>query len=255
MISVIIPVYNEEDAIIKTIDNIKKVLKENKLLRGSEIIVVNDGSSDNTRNNAIETGVIVLDNETNTGYGYSLKKGIEYAKNDIIVITDADLTYPFEEVPEMLRIKNKGYDMVVGARTGEYYKESVLKSILRKILKIFTEFMAGTKINDVNSGLRIFNKNDVKKFLPRLCNTFSFTTSQTLAYLMNGYSIYYMDIPYYKRVGKTKVKLFKNSLITAKYVLLSGFYYNPKKIFTLIMILCIIILLIILLIIFCRSIL
>ena len=246
MISVIIPVYNEENAIEETINGIKRIMKDNNLTKGSEIIVVNDGSTDKTKENALKTGVLVIDNKTNKGYGYSLKNGIKKAKNDLIVIIDADKTYPFESVPEMLKIKEKGYDLVVGARTGKYYRESFLKSILRKILKLLVEFMAGAKVKDVNSGLRIFNKSDVIKFFPRLCDTFSFTTSQTLAYFMNGYKVAYVDIPYYKREGKSKVKLFKYSFITFKYILEAGVYYKPIKIFTLLMLLCIIIALIIL---------
>ena len=245
MISVIIPAYNEENAIEETILEIKKVLKNYK---DSEIIIVNDCSTDKTGEKASKLGVTVINNEVNMGYGKSLKIGIEHAKNDIIVITDADLTYPFDKVPEMLEIKKQGYDMVVGARTGKYYKESFFKSVLRKILKFFVEFMAGQEIKDINSGLRVFDKNLTKKYIPRLCDTFSFTTSQTLAYLMNGHSIYYLDIPYYKRVGKTKVKLLKYSLITIKYILQAGIYYNPIKIFTLSMVLFIIILMTILLI-------
>jgi glycosyltransferase involved in cell wall biosynthesis len=242
MISVIIPAYNEENAIEETIKEIKKVLKKYK---GYEIIVVNDGSTDKTREKALKTGVIVIDNEKNMGYGKSLKIGIEHAKNNTIVITDSDLTYPFDKVPEMLEIKKQGYDMVVGARTGKYYKESFFKNILRKLLKLFVEFMANHEIRDINSGLRVFDKDLVSKYIPRLCDTFSFTTSQTLAYMMNGHKVYYIDIPYYKRVGKSKVKLLKYSFITTGHILRAGIYYNPIKIFTLVMILFIIILIII----------
>ena len=70
------------------------------------------------------------------GYGFSLKRGIEKAKNETIVITDGDLTYPFEAVPEMLKIKKEGYDLVIGARTGKYYRQGLFKSFLRKLLKL-----------------------------------------------------------------------------------------------------------------------
>lgn len=240
MISVIIPAYNEEKAISKTIEEITEIMKRNNIYEGSEIIVVNDGSDDNTKQETIKTGAIVLDNPQNIGYGYSLKKGIEQAKNETIVITDADLSYPFACVPEMLKIKEKGYDLVVGARTGKYYKESIFKSILRKIMKRFVEYVSGKKIQDVNSGLRVFDKTTVVKYFPRLCDTFSFTTSQTLAYMMNNLFVYYIDIPYNKREGKTKVKLFKDSLKSMRYILEAGIYYNPLKVYTLLSIICII---------------
>lgn len=240
MISVVIPAYNEEKSIRKTIEDIQKVMRDNNIWDGSEIIVVNDGSQDKTEEEATIKGVTVLNNLYNMGYGYSLKKGIKSAKNEIIVIMDADASYSFASVPEMLKLKEKGYDLVVGARTGKYYKESWLKNILRKILKRFVEYIAGKKIKDVNSGLRVFDKTTVMKFFPRLCDTFSFTTSQTLAYMMNNLFVYYIDIPYYKRDGKTKVKLFKDSFISMKYILEAGIYYNPLKVYTLLCIICII---------------
>ena len=239
MISVIIPAYNEENSIEQTIDEIIEVMKQNNIYEGSEIIVINDGSSDNTREKAIQKGVVVLDNPQNMGYGYSLKKGIAYSKNETIVITDADLTYPFTSISQMLKEKAKGFDLVVGARTGKYYKESILKNILRKVLKKFVEFVSGKKIKDINSGLRIFNKSTVMKYFSRLCNTFSFTTSQTLAYLMNDLTVCYIDIPYSKRKGKTKVRLLKDSLKAVRYILEAGIYYNPLKIFTLLTVICI----------------
>ena len=240
MISVIIPACNEEKAIGRTIEEIIKTMKQNNIYEGSEIIVINDGSNDNTRKEAINKDVIVIDNPHNMGYGYSLKKGIESAKNETIVITDADLSYPFSYVKQMLEEKEKGYDLIVGARTGKNYKESFFKNCLRKILKIFVEFVCGKKIKDVNSGLRVFDKTTVMKYFPRLCDTFSFTTTQTLAYMMNNLFVCYIDIPYNKREGKTKVRLFKDSLRSMRYILESGIYYNPLKIYTLLSVICII---------------
>ena len=172
MVSVVIPAYNEENAIKQTIKEIKNVLKKNKLDKNSEIIIVNDGSTDNTGTVAEKCGVVVINNPCNMGYGFSLKRGITAAKNETIVITDADLTYPFDAVPEMLKKKNEGFDLVVGARTGKYYRQSLFKSILRKSMKRLVEFVSEKKIKDINSGLRVFDKSLVMKYFPRLCNTF-----------------------------------------------------------------------------------
>ncbi len=239
MISVVIPAYNEEGVVGDTISEIIKIMKKNNIYKGSEIIVVNDGSTDNTREEVLETGVRVIDNPHNMGYGYSLKKGIEKAKNETIVIIDADMTYPFSSVMELLDAKNKGYDLVVGARTGKFYKESFVKHLLRKILKKIVEFVTGRSIKDINSGLRVFDKSTVIKFFPKLCDTFSFTTSQTLAYMMNSLFVSYVDIPYRKRGGKTKVKLLKDTIKMLRYIIESSVYYNPFKIFSFLSILCI----------------
>ncbi len=142
-----------------------------------------------------------------------------------------NLTYPFTEVPKLLEEYHKGFDMVVGARTGEHYRESNLKSPLRKILKFLVEFTAGRKVPDVNSGLRVFSKTTIIAYLNHLCDTFSFTTSMTLAYMMTGKFVKYIPIPYDKREGKSKVRLFRDSLRTLQYILQAINYYNPIKIF------------------------
>ena len=240
MISVVIPAYNEEKSIGNTIKEIQRVMKKNKIYKDSEIIVVNDGSTDKTKEEAEKFGAIVINNPSNQGYGFSLKRGIKKAKNETIVITDADLTYPFDKVPEMLKIKEQGFDLVVGARTGKYYRQSLFKSILRRLMKMLVEFVSGKKIKDINSGLRVFDKSLVTKYFPRLCDTFSFTTSQTLAYLMNNHFVCYIDIPYNKRMGKSKIKLFSDTLKSLRYITESCIYYNPLKIFTLLSVTCII---------------
>lgn len=237
MLSIIIPAYNESGSIHSTIIAIKEICVSNNI-SPIEIIVVNDGSSDNTAEIAEQSGARVISHPMNAGYGRSLKDGIKAANFDTIAITDADMTYPFDQIPEMLKEYNGGYDMVVGARTGNFYKESMIKSPLRKILKFIVEFSAGQKIPDINSGLRLFSKTTIEPFFKHLCNTFSFTTSLTLAYMMNGKFVKYVEIPYNERVGKSKVRLFKDSMRTLQYILQAINYYNPLKLFLLFMFFC-----------------
>ncbi len=239
MISVVIPAMNEGSAIGSTVHEASSILDQAQIAP-YEIIVVNDGSSDNTATEAKAAGARVINNPHNMGYGFSLKRGITNAQYETIVITDADMTYPFECVPAMLEAKKQGYDLVVGARTGKNYRESFFKSILRKILRGFVQYVAGRKIPDINSGLRVFDRSTVMRYFDTLCDTFSFTTSQTLAYMMTGRFVLYTEIPYLERAGKTKVHLLRDSLRTMQYVLEASLYYNPWKIFTLFSIICII---------------
>lgn len=232
MLSVIIPAYNEADAIKETVDSIFQVAK-NKDLSPIEVIAIDDGSEDGTANIAKACGATVIKHPQNTGYGRSLKDGIQAAKFDMIVITDADLTYPFDQVDKLIEQYRQGFDMVVGQRSGQYYNESFIKSPLRKVLKFIVEFSTGQRIPDINSGLRVFSKKTILPYLPHLCNTFSFTTSLTLAYMLSGRYCKYVPIPYHKRVGKTKVRLFKDSLRTLQYILQAVNYYNPIKLFLL----------------------
>ena len=240
MISIIIPAYNEEKSIELTIKEIKDTLKNNKTYKDYEIIVVNDGSTDSTRTIALKNSVKVIDNIEKMGYGYSIKKGIDNAKYETIVIIDADNTYPFENIFKLMSKKNQGYDLVVGSRTGKFFKESFIKNILRKILKLIVEYVTNRKIKDINSGFRVFDKTTIKKYYNKLCNTFSFTTTQTLAYAMNSLTICYIDIDYRKRIGKSKIKLVRDSLISLRYIISSCIYYNPLKIFNFLTTLCII---------------
>jgi len=242
MVTIVIPAYNEENAIIDTISELRQVLDDKVSETGVlqyEIIIVNDGSSDSTREKAEAAGVRVINHPHNIGYGRSLKDGIQNAGFDTIVITDADRTYPLQEIPNLLKEYQQGFDMVVGARTGKHYRESLLKSPLRSILKFLVEFTAGRQVPDVNSGLRIFSKATIIPYLNHLCDTFSFTTSLTLAYMMTGRFVKYLEIPYDKREGKSKVKLFRDSLRTLQYILQAINYYNPIKLFILFSAVCV----------------
>ena len=236
MVSLLIPAYNEEQSITSTIENAKLLFKNLKI-KDFEIIVINDGSTDKTKEYAKKTGAKIITHPQNLGYGFSLKNGIKNAKFQTIIITDADQTYPFDEVPKLYTEYKKGFDMVVGKRIG--YKESLFKIILRKILKFVVEFAAGRKIPDINSGLRIFKRDTIKEYLPHLCETFSFTTSATLAYMMNGKFVSYVPINYGKRKGKSKVNLVRDSFKTIFYIMQTVTYYNPLKIFMLFALVCI----------------
>lgn len=237
-ISIVIPAYNEQDSIADTVERCFNVLRAMQL-EAFEVIVIDDGSKDRTGEIATEMGAIVRRHPANAGYGRSLKDGILSARYDTIAITDADGTYPVEAIPQMVEEYRKGVNLVVGRRTGENYHESALKMPMRRILKFLVEFAAGTTIPDINSGLRLFSKSEILPYFSHLCETFSFTTSQTLAYLMTSKYASYIDIAYGARVGQSKVRLLRDSLRTLQYIVLAILYYNPIKIFIIMSCLCI----------------
>lgn len=232
MISVIVPAHNEEGSIGNTVRNILLTIKQSEF-QPSEVIVVDDGSTDNTLKEAEMAGAKVIKHPHNVGYGRSLKDGIKASSYDTIVISDADATYPIEEIPNIIRQYQAGFDMVVGARRGKHYDESLMKKCLRFVLQALVEFTSGRKIPDINSGLRVFSKKTIVPYFSRLCETFSFTTSLTLAYMMTGKFVTYMPITYHKRVGKTKVRLFRDALRTMQFIVEAIMFYNPLKIFIL----------------------
>lgn len=230
MISVVIPALNEESAIAETVDKIRAVLTEVRLTP-SEIIVVDDGSTDKTSEIAVAAGARVLRHPHNVGYGRSIKDGIQVALYETIVISDADGTYPIESIPALVKKHSDGFDMVVGARTGQHYRESVTKMPLRWVLRRLVEFVAARKIPDINSGLRVFDRSTALTYFSHLCDTFSFTTSLTLAYMMTGRYVAYVPIAYHERVGRSKVRLFRDAVKTFQYILESAIYFNPLRVF------------------------
>jgi glycosyltransferase involved in cell wall biosynthesis len=232
MISVVIPSLNEERAIAETVQLIREVLIKAQIAP-AEIIVVDDGSTDATAERAAAAGAKVIHHPMNAGYGRALKAGIARATYDTIVITDADGTYPIHTIPELFDRYTKGFDMVVGARSGVNYRGSLLKMPLRWILRRLVEFTASRSVPDINSGLRLFSKSTVMGYFDNLCDTFSFTTSLTLAYLMTGRFVTYVSIPYAERIGESKVRLFRDSVRTFQYILEAAVFYNPLRIFLL----------------------
>jgi glycosyltransferase involved in cell wall biosynthesis len=240
MISVVIPACNEHLAIAETVKKIREVL-DNAQLDEAEILVVDDGSNDGTDVLARQAGAEVISNPHNVGYGHSLKKGIGRARFDTIVITDADGTYPVSEIPRLVQIYHKGFDMVVGARSGSHYRGSPLKWPMRLLLRFLVEWTTGRRIPDINSGFRVFSRTSAMNYFGQLCDGFSFTTSLTLAYMMTSKYVNYTQINYDKRIGDSKVRLWHDSLRTLQFIVQAIVYYNPLKIFLLMSVICAII--------------
>lgn len=228
--SIVVPAYNEAGGI-------GKVLAELLLLKGGrdfEIIVVNDCSKDDTAAEVAKyPAVKLISNVQNSGYGFSLKRGIAAAKYDSIVILDADGTYPVAEIPKLADIYEQGFDMVVGARHGKYYQGRMLKRIARFFFKTLSEFTTGRAIPDINSGLRIFRRDYALRFFHTLSSGFSFTTTITLAFMLNSFSVKYTPVDYFKRKGDSKVRYLRDTLRSTQIIIEAIIFYNPLKIYML----------------------
>ena len=231
--SVIVPCFNEENGVLQTIDALFASMGDNENI---ELIIVNDGSTDRT-GEVLEKAKLnhdrltVLNHSRNFGYGAALKTGIRRAKHNIIVITDADGTYPNNEIPKMADLIDNA-DMVVGSRTkaGE-----VDYSALRKLPKLFLirycSWLAGQNIPDMNSGLRVFRKDVAEKFFNILPSGFSFTTTITVAMMTNYYRVIFHPIGYSSRVGKSKIKPIRDTLNFIQLIVRTGMYFAPLRVF------------------------
>ncbi|MDD5108762.1 MAG: glycosyltransferase family 2 protein [Candidatus Omnitrophica bacterium] len=231
MISVIVPVYNEEKAIIKTLNELQVVLEDE--FKDYEIIVVNDGSTDTTSDRIRECGIkdlVLINHIENLGYGKSLLDGILIARNNCIGIIDGDNSYNPKDIKKLYSYFGQ-YDMVVGARQGKEYSRGVLKRPARLFFKMLAEYASGRKIPDVNSGLRLFKKEIVLDFQGSLCTGFSFTTTLTLIFLLNHYFVKYVSIEYVKRAGKSKVNHIRDTLFVGQIIVEAILYYDPLKLF------------------------
>ena len=226
-ISIVIPAYNEERSIGRVLEQLMQQL--DKVSGQYEIIVVDDGSTDKTKKVALECHVRVISHKKNRGYGAAIKSGMKNAKNDIIVITDADGTYPVDKI-ENLVDQIREYDMVVGARSGKNVNIPLIRRPAKWLLNKLAEYITGTVIPDLNSGFRVFRKSTVKQYYNILPDKFSLTTTVTVAMLCDDYRIKYIPIDYFKREGKSKIVSWDFiNFITL--VLRLSMLFNPLKVF------------------------
>ncbi len=228
-ISIIIPAYNEEESIKSTVEELLNTY--HGALHLLEIIVVNDGSTDQTAAKVRAFPQIrLLQHETNRGYGAALKTGIRNSTYPIIVITDADRTYPNEEIPQLVNFL-QDYDMAVGARTGQRVNIPLIRRPAKWLLNQLANYLSGIKIPDLNSGLRAFKRDIAIKYFSQLPDGFSFTTTITLAMLTNNYNVKYHPINYYKRTGNSKIKPIRDTINFFSLVIRTILYYRPLRIF------------------------
>ncbi len=235
-LSIVIPVYNEKNAIVDTVREVKGFMDSSSL--EYEIVLVNDGSKDGSlevledflkANPDYQNTLQLISHEVNKGYGASLKTGIRATRYDNICITDADATYPNDRIPDLFAEYETGFDMVVGKRS--FKKLPTLTKPAKWFITSLANYLVDEKIEDLNSGLRIFRKDLAVKFFPIICDGFSFTTTITLAMMSNNYRVKYIPIEYMKREGKSKIKPIRDTLNFITLIIRTVLYFNPLKVF------------------------
>jgi glycosyltransferase involved in cell wall biosynthesis len=230
-VTVVIPAHNEAQAIGRVVSEVYAALSsEGRPASHVEVIVVDDGSSDDTARIAEEAGARVIRHETNIGYGAALKTGIRAATHDIIVTTDGDGTYPAAVIPHLVEELAR-CDMAVGARIGPDVHIPIERRPAKWLLTKLAVYLAQKPIPDLNSGLRAFRRSEVMRFLPLCPNGFSFSTTITLAYLCNDMTVHYLPINYHPRVGKSKIRPLRDTKNVFVTIVRSIVFFNPLRVF------------------------
>jgi glycosyltransferase involved in cell wall biosynthesis len=226
-VSVVIPAFNEGPHVAAQVIAVRETLERSGWVH--EILVVDDGSQDRTAAEADSTGARVLRRPRNRGYGAALKLGIRHAKYDWILITDADGTYPVEAIPGLLAAAERS-EMVVGARIGTSVRIPLARRPAKWFLTRLASYLAGQRLPDINSGLRLIRKSLVQRYEALLPDGFSFTTTITLSAACNGHSVEYLPIDYHARLGQSKIRP-RHAYDFTLLILRTIVFFNPLKVF------------------------
>lgn len=225
-LTVIIPAYNEEAGISDTLALLKPFVEKN----GWKVIVINDGSTDNTKDSLNANSFVkVITHKVNRGYGASLKSGLSGASTELVAFYDADGQHRPEELEKLWNAWNE-QDMIVGQRVkGSHF--SISRAPGKWILGKTANFLAGRKIPDLNSGLRIVKRDIIMKYLQLFPDGFSFSTTSTIAFLSDKKLVEYLPITTSKRKGKSSVNQVKDGFNTALLIVRLIVLFNPLKVF------------------------
>lgn len=229
-VSIVLPVFNEIEHLDEELDRIRDAMEASKY--SFEIIVVDDASTDGSTERLDEIPWIrVIAFRSNRGPGAARKIGTEAARGEIVLWSDVDMSYPNDQLPDLIEALD-GYDQVVGARTTEEGTHKIARVPAKWFIRRLAEWLSNTKIPDLNSGYRAFRKDVADQFLHLLPNGFSHVTTMTMVFLANGYSVGYVDIPYGKRSGKSKFRLVADTRLYLQQVTRMVMMWNPLRVLT-----------------------
>ncbi|MFO7399821.1 MAG: glycosyltransferase family 2 protein [Actinomycetales bacterium] len=233
--TIVLPCYNEQDHVVKEVERICAAMDASGYTY--ELIAVDDASTDETLTRLREAAprfphMRIRAFHRNGGSGTARRIGTQEARGEIVVWTDADMSYPNERIPELVEIleKDPSIDQVVGARTSEQGSHKLLRVPAKWFIRKLAEILAGEKIPDLNSGLRAFRASVARPYLRLLPPGFSCVTTITLAFLSNQHGVYYLPIEYSKRAGKSKFNFVSDAYRYILQVLRMIMYFNPLKV-------------------------
>ena len=223
-ISIVLPAKNESGAIGQTIERIKQ------LNITHEIIVVNDGSTDDTKSIAEHADAKVITHPYSKGNGAAIKTGARTATGDVIIFMDADGQHDPQDIPHLLQKIEEGYDLVVGARQ-KGSQASLGRGIANGLYNNLATYMTEQKVEDLTSGFRAVRAEKFREFLYLLPNGFSYPTTSTMAFFRAGYSVTYIPIHAAKRIGKSHIQPLKDGVRFFLIIFKIATLFSPLKMF------------------------
>lgn len=233
--TIVIPAKNEASSVNSLISDIFALDKQGQLTEGSsfslkEVILVNDGSDDDTKQEAELAGAKVVSHSYSKGNGAAIKTGAREAESDCILFMDADGQHQPSEIAKLLVAFENGYDLVVGART-DASQASVGRKWANKFYNRFATYMTGHEVKDLTSGFRLFNRAKFLEFIHLLPNGFSYPTTSTMAFFRAGYSVKYVEITAKQRSGESHIQPLKDGIRFLLIIFKIGTLYSPLKLF------------------------
>jgi glycosyltransferase involved in cell wall biosynthesis len=234
-VTIVLPCYNEAAHVVQELDKITQAMDASGY--SYELLVIDDKSTDNTLQVLLAAlphypQMRLMPFQRNGGSGTARRIGSREGRGQIIVWTDADLTYQNDRIPDLVAFLEKypEYDQVVGSRTSEQGTYKFLRVPAKWVIRKVAERLSGSKIPDLNSGLRAFRKDVALPYLRLLPPGFSCVTTITLAFLMNQHAVGFMETEYYKRAGKSKFGFVSDAYRYILQVLRMIMYFNPLKV-------------------------
>lgn len=236
-VTIVLPCFNEVGHVIEELDRITAAMEESGL--SYDLDVYDDYSTDGTRELLAKVAkegtyprMRYFPRQRNGGSGTIRRVGTQQARAALVAWTDADMTYPNERIPEMVKIlqEDESFDHLVGARTSEEGTYKLIRVPAKWAIRKIAEYLTSSKIPDLNSGLRVFRREVALPYLHLLPPGFSCVTTITVSFLANQHEVRYLPIDYGKRAGKSKFKFVNDAYRYILQVLRMVMYFNPIKV-------------------------
>ena len=223
-ISIILPAKNEANGLRQTLPGLRAAYPE------AEVIVVDDGSTDDTAAVAAEHGVRVLSSPYSMGNGAAIKRGARAASGEILVFMDADGQHSASDIPKLLDCLEAGYDMAVGARNAGG-QANVGRGAANALYNRLASWMTGHRIADLTSGFRAVRAERFREFLHLLPNGFSYPTTSTMAFFRSAYPVAYVPIAVARRIGRSHIRPLRDGARFLIIIFRIATLYSPLKLF------------------------